>query len=190
MLTGCSSPLQALLPHCSSDTSPLQPLLHAFVQARLAALRVSDNSSTSARSKAKGARRKSPQSQAAQRCVDTVPNQLLRRPPTRRLCCRGALATCTAALSATASSVRGRTAACAMRAVLLCREVPTLRALLSDAEQLPSELRVAVLEDEAAVLCSLSAGSQEPIIQRWLMTCPWRAATSSPREMSLHKPVY
>lgn len=52
-----------------------------------------------------------------------------------------------------------------LRTVALCRDVPTLQALLS-AAQLRPELQVAVLEEEAAMLCSLSTGSQGPIMQR------------------------
>lgn len=49
----------------------------------------------------------------------------------------------------------------------------TLHALLAGAPQLPPELKDALLEDEAAVLCSLAASSRDPIIHGYLihLTC-------------------
>jgi hypothetical protein len=52
--------------------------------------------------------------------------------------------------------------------VVLCRDVPTLQELLDDATHLPAELKDSALEEEAAVLCSMAAASQDVAVQRYI----------------------
>jgi hypothetical protein len=50
--------------------------------------------------------------------------------------------------------------------MFLCRNVPTLQELLDDATHLPAELKDSALEEEAAVLCSMAAASQNVTMQK------------------------